>query len=82
VARVKRESAGLLRAAADNNVKPTTSEIPSPAADGFGAEHAVTLAAAIPTVRFFLSRFVFLEVPTQRALVSLEPRVCWLTVRR
>jgi hypothetical protein len=50
---VKRESAGLLRAAADNNVKPTTDEVPSPAADGFGAEHAVTLAAAIPTVRFF-----------------------------
>ena len=53
VQRVKRESAGLLRAAADNNVKPTTDEVPSPAADGFGAEHAVTLAAAIPTVRFF-----------------------------
>jgi hypothetical protein len=57
VARVKRESAGLLRAAADNNVKPTTSEIPSPAADGFGAEHAVTLATAIPTVRVFLFFF-------------------------
>jgi TATA-binding protein-associated factor len=51
VARVKRESAGLLRAAADNNVRPTTSEVPSPAADGFGAAHAATLAAAIPAVR-------------------------------
>jgi hypothetical protein len=51
VARVKRESAGLLRAAADSNVKPTTAEVPSPAADGFGAAHAATLAAAIPAVR-------------------------------
>lgn len=59
VARVKRESAGLLRAAADNNVKPTTAEVPSPAADGFGAAHAATLAAAIPTVRVGFSRFSF-----------------------
>jgi TATA-binding protein-associated factor len=59
VARVKRESAGLLRAAADSNVKPTTAEVPSPAADGFGAAHAATLAAAIPTVRVGFSRFSF-----------------------
>ena len=59
VARVKRESAGLLRAAADNNVKPTTAEVPSPAADGFGAAHAATLADAIPTVRSLTSLLVF-----------------------
>jgi TATA-binding protein-associated factor len=59
VARVKRESAGLLRAAADNNVKPTTAEVPSPAADGFGAAHAATLAAAIPTVRVVSLAFRF-----------------------
>jgi len=52
VARVKRESAGLLRAAAEHGVTPTTEEVPSPAADGFGAEHAETLAAAIPAVGF------------------------------
>jgi hypothetical protein len=31
-------------------VVPTTSEVPSPAAHGFGAEHAGTLSAAIPQV--------------------------------
>ena len=57
VERVKTEAAGLLRAASDAGLQPTTSEVPSPAADGFGAEHAVTLAAAIPKVRRFPPRF-------------------------
>jgi hypothetical protein len=49
VERVKTEAAGLLRAAASAGVAPT-GEVPSPAADGFGAEHAGTLSAAIPKV--------------------------------
>jgi hypothetical protein len=85
VARVKRESAGLLRAAADNNVRPTTSEVPSPAADGFGAAHAATLAAAIPAVRrrrlpvssvrscFSRSRFS-VSVSVRRASSFFQPR--------
>ena len=56
VERVKTEAAGLLRAASDAGLQPTISEVPSPAADGFGAEHAVTLAAAIPKVRLFFFR--------------------------
>merc|ERR1719261_806830 len=39
---------GLLRAAGQGGVQLTTSEVPSPAAEGFGAEHAGTLAAAVP----------------------------------
>jgi len=51
---VKTEAAGLLRAAASAGVAPT-GEVPSPAADGFGAEHAGTLSAAIPKVGAALS---------------------------
>jgi len=49
-ARVKTEAQGLLHAAGAAGVAPTADDIPSPAADGFGADHAVTLAAAIPQV--------------------------------
>ena len=49
--RVKTEATGLLRAAGQGGVQLTTSEVPSPAAEGFGAEHAGTLAAAVPQVR-------------------------------
>ena len=55
--RVKTEAAGLLRAAAEAGLKPTTSEVPSPAADGFGAEHAGVLANAIPKVKARRARF-------------------------
>ena len=77
VERVKTEAAGLLRAASDAGLQPTISEVPSPAADGFGAEHAVTLAAAIPKVRlffvilrgfsFFASRVLGFSLPRLRA---------------
>ena len=46
--RVKTEAMGLLRAAGQGGVQLTSSEVPSPAAEGFGAEHAGTLAAAVP----------------------------------
>lgn len=74
VAHVKRKSAGVLRAAADNNVRPSTSEVPSPAADGFGAAHAATLAAAIPAVRrmFFFPDFVWFLRSFVRAEFRLE----------
>jgi TATA-binding protein-associated factor len=49
--RVKTEAMGLLRAAGQGGVQLTSSEVPSPAAEGFGAEHAGTLAAAVPQVR-------------------------------
>jgi TATA-binding protein-associated factor len=47
--RVKAEAEGLRRAAVAAGAAPVGA-IPSPAADGFGAEHAVTLAAAVPQV--------------------------------
>ena len=40
-------------------MRPTTSEVPSPAADGFGAAHAATLAAAIPAARRLRSTRIF-----------------------
>lgn len=47
---VKSESMAFLRVAATNGVK-LTGDVPSPEADGFGADSAATLSAAIPQVR-------------------------------
>lgn len=46
---VKSESMAFLRVAASNGVK-LTGDVPSPEADGFGADSAATLSAAIPQV--------------------------------
>ena len=48
---IRDRAMGLLRAAGQGGVQLTSSEVPSPAAEGFGAEHAGTLAAAVPQVR-------------------------------
>ena len=61
---VKSESMAFLRVAATNGVQ-VTGEVPSPEADGFGADSAATLSAAVPQVRFdfafFCHRFFSLE---------------------
>ena len=46
---VKSESMAFLRVAATNGVE-VTGEVPSPEADGFGADSAATLSAAVPQV--------------------------------
>jgi hypothetical protein len=53
---VKSESMAFLRVAATNGVQ-VTGDVPSPEADGFGADSAATLSAAVPQVRFDFAFF-------------------------
>ena len=72
--RVKTEAMGLLRAAGQGGVQLTTSEVPSPAAEGFGAEHAGTLAAAVPQVRATSRPALFSRLfPTKQISVLVFP---------
>lgn len=69
---VKSESMAFLRVAATNGVS-VTGEVPSPEADGFGADSASTLSAAVPQVcfvSFFASRLFFYF---RSVLVSSSP---------
>jgi TATA-binding protein-associated factor len=62
---VKSESMAFLRVAATNGVV-VTGEVPSPEADGFGADSAATLSAAVPQVRFTCSIFSRFGVRARR----------------
>ena len=65
---VKSESMAFLRVAATNGVQ-VTGEVPSPEADGFGADSAATLSAAVPQVRFDFAFFCHLFFSLEFACV-------------
>lgn len=82
---VKSESMAFLRVAATNGVV-VTGEVPSPEADGFGADSAATLSAAVPQVRFtrsIFSRFGVRARRRRRLHVRSAPRAlcAWYFMR-